>query len=243
MTAPSWRRSATSRLRAVPGVGAAAVTAKRTVERLRFPGSEAYWERHYRSGGDSGPGSRGVLARYKAGFVNDFVARHDVRSVIELGCGDGAQLALSEYPAYTGLDVSTTALRSCVARFAADPTKIFLPYSTGAFADPRGLLRADLGLSMDVLFHLVEPGVFETYVRDLFASARRFVLIYASDGPRDSTIGSVTDRPFTGHVRATQPDWRLEERVSNPHVWNGDVATTTRSEFFVYVRVLKPTPD
>jgi SAM-dependent methyltransferase len=236
MTSRSWRRVATSRLRDVPGLGAAAITAKRSVERLRFPGSEAYWERHYRAGGDSGPGSRGRLAAYKAGFVNDFVARHEVRSVLELGCGDGAQLALADYPAYTGLDVSATALRACVTRFADDPTKTFLPYAPGAFADPRGLLRADLAISLDVLFHLVELPVFETYLQDLFGLARRYVLIYASDGPRDSTIGSVTDRPFTDHVRATQPDWRPTERVPNPHAWNGDVATTTRSEFFVYER-------
>ena len=97
--------------------------------------------------------------------------------------------------------------------------KTFLPYSPGAFADPRGLLRADLGLSLDVMFHLVEDDVFEAYVRDLFSLSRRFVLVYASDGPRDSTIGSVTDRPFTAHVRATEPGWHLVERVPNPHAW------------------------
>ncbi len=121
-------------------------------------------------------------------------------------------------------------------RFADDPTKTFLPYFPGAVADPRGLLRADLGLSLDVLFHLVEPTVFETYLRDLFALSQRYVLIYASDGPRDSTIGSVTDRPFTTHLRATQPDWQLVERVPNPHAWDGNVATSTRSDFFVYQR-------
>ena len=61
------------------------------------------------------------------------------------------------------------------------------------------------------MFHLVEDDVFTAYVRDLFSLSRRFVLIYASDGPRDSTIGSVTDRPspsVTAHVRATEPGWR-----------------------------------
>ncbi len=229
-------RGTRARLRSLPVVGRLAVAAKRTVERRRFPGSLTYWEQHYHRGGDSGPGSRGELAAYKAGFVNDFVSRHRIASVVELGCGDGAQLALADYPRYLGLDVSATALRSCASRFAADPTKSFVPYSPGAFADPQGLLAADLGLSLDVLFHLVEPEIFETYLRDLFTLSRRYVLIYASDGPRDSTIGSVTDRPFTAHLRATQPGWRLAERVPNPHTWDGDVSRSTRSDFFVYER-------
>ena len=44
------------------------------------------------------------------------------------------------------------------------------------------------------------------------------------------------DRPFTDHVRATQPDWRLVERVPNSHTWDGDVSCSTRSDFFVYER-------
>ena len=120
----------------MPGLGATAVAAKRLVERRRFPGSQAYWEQHYRSGGDSGPGSRGVLAQYKAEFVNAFVERHDIESVAELGCGDGSQLALARYPAYVGLDVRrrprcgsasgplpmTTARRSCPTPPARSPT-------------------------------------------------------------------------------------------------------------------------
>lgn len=37
---------------------------------------------------------------------NDFVRARGIDSVIEFGCGDGAQLALAEYPAYGGIDVS-----------------------------------------------------------------------------------------------------------------------------------------
>ena len=210
---------------------------KRAVERRRFPGSEAYWERHYVAGGDSGPGSRGELAQYKAGFVNDFVRAHDVRSVLDLGCGDGGQLALADYPTYIGMDVSVTALRACVARFRGDEAKTFLPYAAGAVSDPGGLLRADLALSMDVLFHLVEDEIFAAYLHDLFGFADRFVIVYASDGDRQSTIGSVTDRGFTAWVRDNLPGWELSHREPNPHAWDGDVRRTTRSEFFVYRRV------
>lgn len=76
---------------------------------LRFGGSREYWEARYSQDGDSGSGSIGRLARFKAEFLNSFVLEHDVGSVIEFGCGDGRQLQLAEYPRYIGLDVSRVA--------------------------------------------------------------------------------------------------------------------------------------
>ncbi len=57
------------------------------VRRLGMTGSVDYWERNYATGGTSGEGSYGPLADFKARILNSFVAEHDVRSVIELGCG------------------------------------------------------------------------------------------------------------------------------------------------------------
>ncbi len=186
-------------------------------------------------GGDSGRGSRGVLAEYKAEFLSDFIITHDVTSVTELGCGDGAQISLGNYPQYTGLDVSATAVRSCVKRFADDPTKTFSVYASGAIADPRGLLTSDLAMSLDVLFHLVEQEVFELYMQDLFSMARRFVIIYASDERPESASPSVTNRSFTEWIEQNINGWKLQQHVPNPHSWTGDRSTSTFSEFFVYV--------
>ena len=44
----------------------------------------------------------GELAKFKARVMNDFVRENGIRSVIELGCGDGMQLALADYPRYLG---------------------------------------------------------------------------------------------------------------------------------------------
>ena len=54
--------------------------------------SAAYWENRYASGGNSGAGSEGANAVWKATVINDFVASHYVRDVLEYGCGDGRQL-------------------------------------------------------------------------------------------------------------------------------------------------------
>src|ERR1700722_8820213 len=91
-----------------------------------FRNSAEYWEQRYKGGGNSGAGSYNRLAEFKAGFLNGFVDEHQITSVIEYGCGDGAQLKLARYPSYTGIDVSATAVKRCRLLFAEDKTKQFL---------------------------------------------------------------------------------------------------------------------
>jgi len=146
---------------------------------------------------------------------------------------DGSQLALSNYPSDVGLDVAPTAIAACRMRFSEDNSKKFLVHG-GEVRQDLLTLQAELALSMDVLIHLVEDQVFESYMNDLFQLATRFVIIYANDGPRDSTIASVTDRPFTGWVAEHCPRWNLQEHVRNEYPWNGDVKSSTLSEFYVY---------
>lgn len=64
-----------------------------------------YWEMRYRSGRDSGRGSYGLLAEFKADVLNTFVASHGVRMVLEWGCGDGNQLRFAQYPWYLSIGV------------------------------------------------------------------------------------------------------------------------------------------
>ncbi|MGD9858413.1 MAG: hypothetical protein AB7U20_26025 [Planctomycetaceae bacterium] len=63
--------------------------------RRKFTGSSDYWVRRYRKGRNSGGGSYGRLAEFKAQVLNDLVREHRIQTVIEFGCGDGNQLALA----------------------------------------------------------------------------------------------------------------------------------------------------
>lgn len=222
------------RVRGLPVVGPAAVAARRWIARRTYPGTPAYWERRYAAGGTSGPGSAGHLARFKADTLNKLVRDHSIETVVEFGCGDGGQLALAAYPSYVGLDVSPTAIRRCAARFAGDGTKSFFAYDPLAFVDRHGLFRAELALSVDVVFHLVETELFEAHLRQLFASATRFVVVYGRDADDDSTVGYVRDRRFTAWVLRHEPGWRLARRIPNAHPFAGDVRVGSASEFFVY---------
>jgi SAM-dependent methyltransferase len=205
-------------------------------QRAGFGGSADFWEQTYARGGTSGDGSYGTLADDKAAFLNGFVGEQGIHSVIEFGCGDGNQLSLASYPAYTGLDVSRAAIGLCKRRFAQDRTKSFFVYDGTCFVDHAGVFTADLALSLDVVYHLVEDVVFVTYMRHLFAAARQYVIVYTTNTEIPGTAPHVRHRRFTDWVDANCPGWSLVQTE------RGIFPGPARADFFVYARQPSPRP-
>ncbi len=206
--------------------------ARRLLDRVRAFRSSRYWERRYRAGGNSGAGSYGRLAAFKAEILNRFVEERGIRTVIELGCGDGAQLALAHYPSYLGVDVSPAAIALCRDRFGGDPTRRF------AVAPPGGK-RFDLALSLDVVYHLVEDEVFHAYMERLFDSASAWVVVYASNMTQAEFRGPgarhVRHRRFTDWVARFRPDWALAETVPNRFPYDAaDPDHSSFADFYIF---------
>lgn len=188
------------------------------LKRVAFPGSAAYWDRRYRRGRTSGAGSYGENAQFKADFLNAFVREHDVRRVVELGCGDGAQLSLAKYPDYVGVDVAPTAVELCRSRFAGAPgRRFFYASERAAWRLARGY---DAALSLDVVYHLVEDDVFLQYMDDLFEIGDRFVVVYSwnEEAPHGWEAASphLRRRRFTDWVETRAPNWRLIQTKPHP---------------------------
>jgi hypothetical protein len=183
---------------------------------LWFRGSGRYWESRYSSGGTSGAGSYGAQAEYKASFLDAFVKDNEIRTVVEFGCGDGNQLRLATYPSYLGLDVSRTGLRMCIDAFREDQSKSFLYYDPNVFSDAARFIHGDLVLSLDVIYHLIEDEVYESYMHDLFGAADRFVIVYASDTERRVAAPHVRHRAFTEWVATHAKQWRLDRVEQAP---------------------------
>jgi hypothetical protein len=196
----------------------------------QFRNSSEYWEQRYSAGGDSGSGSYNRLADFKASFLNEFVARHQIDSLIEFGSGDGAQLKLAIYPSYIGVDVSAKAIERCRELFAADPTKRFLQLGS---LEPRTI--ADVSLSLDVVFHLVEDSVYEAYMSQLFESARKFVIVYSSNVDQDWPQKHVRHRRFTSWVEENKPDWCLHSMLKNAYPYDpSDPEQTSFADFYIF---------
>jgi len=187
------------------------------VRQRAFPGSTTFWESRYRGGGTSGSGSYGRLAQFKAEVLNEFVRVEGIRTVIEFGCGDGAQLELARYPEYVGVDVATVPIQRCSVRFAQDSTKRF--YLTGSM--PSDLGAFDLALSLDVVFHLVEDPVFDSYMRSLFERAKSHVIVYSSNYDDWSESPHVRHRQFTSWIAKNVPVWQQTGFLANRFPFDG----------------------
>lgn len=198
-----------------------------------FSGSENYWNERYSSGGNSGIGSYEELAEFKAEIINDFVRKNKIRSIIEFGCGDGNQLALANYPSYVGFDVSPKAIALCKEKFSSDDSKKF------KLVKDYKLETAQLSLSLDVIYHLIEDEIFEEHLCMLFASAKDYVIIYSSDTNKkfSSQPSHIKHRNFTEWVRMNEPEWKLIGHLPNRYPFSSNSRKKSRADFFIYEKI------
>ena len=188
--------------------------------------STSYWEQRYADSRDSGPGSRGGHRQFKADFLNTFVDENDVETVLEFGCGDGVQIELAEYPSYIGLEISESAIQECSERFATDETKSFFLYDPPYFVN-RGALEAELVLSLEVVFHLVDDATFEKTMHDMFEASSKYVIIFSSNHNEPTPELHVRHRRFTDYVEDEFPNFDLVEKIENEY-------ENRVSDFYVY---------
>lgn len=187
--------------------------------------SADYWETRYATGGNSGVGSYGYLADFKAAVINGLVQHHGIQTVVEHGSGDGNQLKLLRAPRYLGLDVSRTAIDHLQALFKDDATKEFRLLS-----DASHIGRHEMAMSLDVIFHLVQDDVYRKYMERLFSSATKLVVIYSSDSAADDSGVHVRHRRFTPYVRRHFPDWYLQCHMVSPF------KPASIADFYIYQR-------
>ncbi len=192
-----------------------------------FPGSGNYWEKRYLSGGDSGAGSYQELSLFKAKIINNFILNENVESVIEFGCGDGNQLKLMDYKKYLGIDISPTIISKCKKLFSKDKSKSFLTYQQYKNQS------AELSLSLDVIYHLVEDKVYEDHLKKVFDSSHKFVIIYSSDFESNNEW-HVRHRKFTRWIEKNRNDFELIKKIKNEYPFMGDNNKGSFSDFFIY---------
>tara|TARA_R110001592_G_scaffold154878_1_gene384187 strand:- start:3061 stop:3651 length:591 start_codon:yes stop_codon:yes gene_type:complete len=185
--------------------------------------SDYYWENRYQEGGDSGAGSYGDLCEYKAKQINTFIRDKNIHSVIDFGCGDGNQLLYLECKEYLGLDVSLTVLAQVRDKFNNEESKRFELYYNNTET-------AELGLSCEVLFHLIEDDVWEDYLLNLFFDSEKYVIIFAADYDKD-WAPHVLSRNFTSYISKNFPEWNLIEHIPTPKTLD------TISDFYYYEKL------
>lgn len=177
----------------------------------RFDTSERYWLRRYRWGGNSGAGSRGRSAEYKASYVNQLCASHNIDFVGEIGCGDGYVASLLDVPWYVGYDISPRAVAIARKVNAATPHKRFEVINSAP-----SIAMAEVMLSMDVAYHLIEDQVLDDHLADLGRHSDRLVLIYGTDHEARTRASHVLHRNVSGRFLQINEGWEMVHREPNP---------------------------
>lgn len=177
--------------------------------------SKEYWGNRYKSGGNSGVGSQGLLAKYKALIINRFIKDNNIQKVCELGCGD-VQFTLYDIPKFTGYDVSNYIIEQNKARFKQH---IF----TSSIEE---LDSYDLTMSLDVILHLIEDNVYQEYMKNLFRLSNKYVLIYSPN--RNEILGGIHNK-YWEFLPDVPKNFELIEFIDNPHK-----GALTQADFFIF---------
>lgn len=199
-----------------------------------FISTQDFWETRYASGGNSGDGSYGRLAVFKANVLNSFLEENSIKSVVEFGCGDGHQLGLINYRNYIGIDISESVVAACRKKYSNDSSKKFLVNNEEGINFLKSAGKVELSISMDVLYHLIEDSLFENYMNALFAQSDKFVIIYSTNVDKKDA-DHVLHRKFTDWVAANKPDWTLMKEIENPYPGVG--VQLSFANFFIYKKI------
>lgn len=130
-------------------------------------------------GEGSSIGSRPAHNSEYVQFLQEFMLRNKIRSVVDLGCGDWQFSRFINWGgvAYAGFDVVKSVVESNSKKFTADNTKFFVFHSLN------DLPKADLLLCKDVLQHLPND-LIQQYLA-FFKTRFNAMLITNDDYPED----------------------------------------------------------
>jgi len=159
----------------------ARIASANAVAKFRLRGTDQdldykkYWDDRYRRGGNSGEGSYGENAIYKARVINSLIKENNLQSVFEVGCGDGNNLGLYACEKYMGVDVSKHAIEICDSKYGDDLTKTFAVVTPGINLGMEK--KFDLVICLEVLMHVIDEHDFQWTLEQIFLTSARFVAI------------------------------------------------------------------
>ena len=198
--------------------------------------SKSYWNNRYKNGGNSGDGSYGYLKDYKLDIINNFIQDKNIDSIIDLGCGDGNQIDGLDINKYYGYDVSETIIKKCKELYKNKSNfKFFI-------SNQENYIKSDLGISLDVIYHLVEDHIYKEYLNNLCEYSNKYIIIYSNNynaNTHDPLTNAqyanhVKPRNFTQYINDNFPKWKLDHIIKNKYFGNNGVW----SDFFIYSKTL-----
>ena len=112
--------------------------------------SEGVWGRNVAGAGTSGSGSTLEITREYRAYLQDFIRKHRVTSIVDAGCGDWSFSSTIDWAdaSYLGIDIASDVIDADRKKYA----KGKIAFRVGDITEE--LPAADLLISKDVLQHL-----------------------------------------------------------------------------------------
>jgi len=112
--------------------------------------AEGTWAKDATGKGTSGPGSTLEITREYRAYVEDFMKKHAVKSVVDAGCGDWSFSSTMDWgdASYLGVDIASDIVEADRKKYERDKIR----FRVGDITEE--LPAADLLISKDVLQHL-----------------------------------------------------------------------------------------
>ena len=185
-----------------------------------------YWENRYNSGGNSGLGSYGKYAEYKAKIINEYILKLEIKSISDFGSGDGNQISLLDgYETYCGYDISEYILNKC--------REIYKNNSKIKFVNKiNELPKSDMCLSLDVLYHIVDENEFKNYINHLFEKSMKYVLIFTSNHNRNdkNSVSHIFHRKTVDYIIDNIKEFKLIDTIITNSL-------DTSANFYLYKKI------
>ena len=95
---------------------------------------------------------------------------------------------------------------------------------------------AEITLSLDVIYHLIEDEIYTSYMELLFDSSTRFVIIYSSNTEIQAKYQAshVLHRNFSKWIDQNRPEWKLKKIIPNKYPCIGNDLEGSVSSFYIY---------
>jgi SAM-dependent methyltransferase len=148
--------------------------------------AEGTWGKDVAGKGTSGTGSTLEITREYRAYVEDFIKKHRVKSVVDAGCGDWSFSSAIDWggASYLGVDIASDVIAADRSKHQTDAIK----FQVGDITDE--LPAADLLISKDVLQHLSNELVLKFIRNNLKKGKYKWVILTNDRGSGNRDVAS-----------------------------------------------------
>ena len=148
--------------------------------------AEGTWGKNVAGKGTSGTGSTLEITREYRAYVEDFMKKHSVKSVVDAGCGDWSFSSAMDWgdASYLGVDIAS----DVIAAVRKKHEKGKIKFQVGNITDE--LPAAELLISKDVLQHLSNELVHKFIRNNLRKGKYKWVILTNDRGRENGDVAS-----------------------------------------------------